>query len=352
VHNYNLTLERQLGEHSSVTVGYVGSLGRKLLRYRDINQPNGATGVRPLDFGPFTAQGTQFRIVNQIESSATSSYNAVQARFRIRNLRGFSSALNYTYSHAIDNASSAQDFVPSASLPDNSFNPAGERSNSNFDARHRLTWYFTYNLPSSGTLPWLTGGWGLHGIVTVSSGMPFTVNDFNVMNTVQLNPNAPVGEFVERPDVVGDPFANTHGPAQYVNLSAFKAPCSVAPTFVPAAGVFECLGGTPHYGSEGRNQFYGPNYRNFDVAFTKDTRITERVGMQLRLNVFNVFNHANFANPLLPNFVANWTQNGLDPTGRGVGFLPLTATPDVGAGNPFLGGGGPRNLEVAVRFTF
>ena len=89
------------------------------------------------------------------------------------------------------------------------------------------------------------------------------------------------------------------------------------------------------------------------MAFTKNNQITERVGMQLRVDFFNVFNHPNFANPLLPNFVVDWTANGIDPvTHRGSGFLPLTVTPDVGAQNPYLGGGGPRNLEVAVKFTF
>jgi hypothetical protein len=75
--------------------------------------------------------------------------------------------------------------------------------------------------------------------------------------------------------------------------------------------------------------------------------------MQLRVDLFNVLNHPNFANPVLPNFIVDWTGNGIDPaTGRGIGFLPLGVTPDVGAQNPYLGGGGPRNLQLAVRFTF
>jgi hypothetical protein len=350
IQNYNLNLEQQVGTSGSVMVGYVGSLGRKLFRYRDINQPNGLTGVRPFDLGPFTSQGTQYRIVNQVETTANSSYNAVEAQFRTRNLRGFSSVLNYTYSHSIDNASDGQDYVPNASLPDNSSSSGGNRGNSNFDARHRFTWYFNYKLPEASVMRWLTAGWGLDGIVTLSTGMPFTVTDFNVINTTQLVPGTPVGEFVERPYVVGNPFSNTRSPAQFLNLSAFQAPCSVAPTLI--AGVYQCSGGTPHYGSEGRNQFYGPRYRNFDFAFTKDTKITERVALQLRLDVFNVFNHPNFANPLLPTRSVDWMQNGIDATGRGQGFLPLTATPDVAAGNPYLGGGGPRNLEVGVRVKF
>jgi hypothetical protein len=76
------------------------------------------------------------------------------------------------------------------------------------------------------------------------------------------------------------------------------------------------------------------------------------VAMQLRVDVFNIFNHPNFSNPLNPNDVVDWTSNGIDPTGRGIGFLPITVTPDVGAQNPYLGGGGPRDVQVAVRFSF
>jgi hypothetical protein len=74
--------------------------------------------------------------------------------------------------------------------------------------------------------------------------------------------------------------------------------------------------------------------------------------MQLSLEAFNVFNHPNFANPLWPNSIVDWTRNGVDPTGRGVGFLPLTVTPDVGAQNPYLGEGGARNFQAAVKFSF
>ena len=74
--------------------------------------------------------------------------------------------------------------------------------------------------------------------------------------------------------------------------------------------------------------------------------------MQLRIDAFNILNHPNFTNPLLPAFGVDFAGNGLDAQGRGQGFLGLTATPDVGIGNPFLGGGGPRNLQLSVRFSF
>ena len=344
VQNYNLNIEQQLGSKLALTVGYVGSSGRHLFRFRDINQANPLTGVRPFDNGPFTPPasispgGGQFGYVNQFESEASSTYNSLQAKLTTRNMRGFTTSVNYTYGHSIDNASDGQDYSPNQAMPDNSFNPSAERSNSGFDVRHHFTWLFNYKFPQSRVLPSLISGWGLDGIASLATGMPFTVNDYNNFNGS--------GEFIERPDLVGNPFAGTSAPYAFLNLSAFQAPCS-APDLVN----LDCAG-VPHFGSSGRNKFYGPHFRNFDLAITKDTQLTERVAMQVRLDAFNVFNHPNFANPVLPNFIVDWTTNGIDPSGRGIGFLPLTVTPDVGAQNPYLGGGGPRNLELAVRFTF
>jgi hypothetical protein len=113
-----------------------------------------------------------------------------------------------------------------------------------------------------------------------------------------------------------------------------------------------CIPGSFHFGSLGRNSLIGPGYRNFDLSLFKTTRITEKVSLQLRAEIFNVLNHPNFASPLLPSFAADASFNGLDENGRGIGFLPITVTPDVGIGNPFLGGGGPRNFQFAARLTF
>jgi hypothetical protein len=343
VQNYNLNIQRQLGKFAAVQVGYVGSAGRKLFRYRDINQQlDPITGARPFDSlvvpAPSPA-GTTFFYVNQFESSASSSYNALELQLKVRALRGITSSVNYTWSHSIDNASDGQDFVPNAAQPDNSFNPAAERGNSNFDTRQRFTWYFTVDLPKSSWLPKLTSGWALNGVVTLTTGQPFNVNymfegDFNGS-----------GEFFGRPDLVGNPFAGTRTPGSFLNLSAFKVPCD----YDAATG--GCSGGW-HFGNLGRNAFTGPGYRNFDLSLVKDTPVGEHLKMQFRADFFNVLNHPNFSSPLLPNFFVDFANNGLDATGRGTGFLGITATPDVGIGNPFLGGGGPRNIQLAVRFSF
>jgi hypothetical protein len=153
------------------------------------------------------------------------------------------------------------------------------------------------------------------------------------------------GQFFGRPDVVGNPLSGTATPDRFLDLRAFQAPCS-------PNGEGGCAGGQ-HFGNLGRNAFDGPGYSNIDLSLVKNTKLGERLRLQLRVDVFNVFNHPNFANPLLPNYAVDFLQNGIDPaTNRGVGFLPLTATVDVGGGNPFLGGGGPRTFQLAARVSF
>jgi|HubBroStandDraft_6_1064221.scaffolds.fasta_scaffold22205_2 hypothetical protein len=332
VQNYNLNVEQQLAPKTAISVAYVGSAGRKLFRFTDLNQAPPATGIRPL---------AAYYYVLDFQSSAESSYNSLQVRLNVQDYRGFTSTLNYTYSHSIDTASDGQDYAPFQSQPQDSSNPRSDRASSGFDVRQRFSWLWSYRIPGGQSMHLLTAGWGVSGVVSLATGMPFTPLDYSNYNNT--------GEFYERPDLVGNPFGGTSSPANYLNLNAFAASCNWN------AGAAGCDPVTPnfHFGSTGRNAFYGPHYRNFDLAFTKDTKLTERVSMQLRADFFNFLNHPNFANPLLPSFNVLWNNNGVDPnTGRGLGFFPLTVTPDVAAQNPFLGGGGPRDIEVAVRFSF
>jgi hypothetical protein len=149
-------------------------------------------------------------------------------------------------------------------------------------------------------------------------------------------------------------------------LSAFAAPCN----WDPVAQTCDAANPGYHFGNLRRNAFVGPSFHNFDFSIVKATKLSERVDMQLRADFFNIFNHPNFSNPLLPNFDVDLETNGSvasDPStpgcnpaapnsstcrGVGQGFLPITVTPDSGIGNPFLGGGGPRNIQLAVKFTF
>ncbi|MFL6254736.1 MAG: hypothetical protein ACJ74T_06915 [Pyrinomonadaceae bacterium] len=231
-----------------------------------------------------------------------------------------------------------------ATQPDNSFRADLERASSNFDNRQRFVAALNYDVPKLfKRYPRLGDGWQLNGVVTLRTGNPFHLNLFDDYNGT--------GEFFPRPDLVGDPYAGTSGHERFLNLSAFRVPCTLDPAGDGSAA--SCLPGTQHFGSLGRNSLRGPGYKNFDFSVTKETPLRESLRLQLRAEFFNLFNHLNFSSPLLPSFAADAGFNGIDPvTGRGIGFLPITVTPDVGIGNPFLGGGGPRNIQLAVRLLF
>ena len=365
--SYNLNIETQVTNKVSLQLGYVGSQGRHLFRFRDLNQVNNVSGSKDscgngqtITYGaqcfPTYTVGSYVNIplyyVNQIETSALSNYNSLQATMKVQNWRGLTSTLNYTWSHSIDTASDGLDFVPNAAMPDNSFNPRAERASSNFDVRQRMQWYWTYNLPKLQQAKWITNGWALDGMFNFATGQPYTVSylfegDYNGS-----------GEYYGRPDIIGNPYTGASG-TNLLNMAAFAAPCTVDtnPTS-PTYG--NCINGHP--GSEGRNAFNSTNYTNFDFSLTKTTHLTKTVTMELRSDFFNIFNHPNFSNPLLPGFgidvfgnshtAGNRLVAGADPSTNGPQYMTTTATPDVGSGNPYLGGGGPRSAQLAVHFTF
>jgi outer membrane receptor protein involved in Fe transport len=340
MYNYNLNVQQQVGKLIVLQVGYVGSAGHHLFRFRDINQQQLSCqlGVSCTANFPYPDYG----YINYLETSANSIYNALQTQLRIRNLHGLESTVNYNYSHSIDNASDGTDFEPNAAQPNNSYRPDLERGNSNFDVRHRLTWTSDYKLPSprgGGARSKLGSGWAIDNVVTLQTGQPFQLN-FNFSGDYDGS-----GEFFPRPDVIGNPYAGTSLPNAVINLSAFKVPC----TYSNGA----CVPGTQHTGTEGRDSLWGPPFKQWDLALYKDTAINERLKMQFRADFFNVVNHPNFTNPFLPTFFAACDNNGpVSATGVCQGFLPTTATGDVGEGNPFIGGGGPRGIQLALKFMF
>jgi hypothetical protein len=284
--------------------------------------------------------------VLDFQSTAASSYNSLQTSLRTRNWHGLTSTLNYTWGHSIDDASDGQDFVPNAAQPDNSYNPRAERGNSNFDTRSRLQWLWNYDIPQVGGMKMLTGGWGLHSVFTYNSGQPYNLSFlFDSYGSGDYNGS---GEYYGRPDKVGTP-AKGSG-ANFLDLSAFAAPC----TWVGDT-TGDCQPGTEHFGNVGRNAFAGPSYANVDLGLSKNTKLGEKVSMEIRMDVFNIFNHPNFGNPMMPYFSTDMFVNGANVSNSrlvGSGFLTANGTPDVVAGNPFLGGGGPRDIQFGLRFSF
>jgi outer membrane receptor protein involved in Fe transport len=332
---WNANFEQQITNGIALQVGYVGSKGTHLFRYIDENQalPDGSY--------PFPDRG----YVNRFESTAGSNYNSLQASLKFQTWHRLNGQLNYTWAHSIDNASDGQDYVPNATQPDDSYNTAAERANSNFDTRHRLQLYWSYQLPEPSKWKALTSGWAFDGSLVWDTGQPVNVSWIDGYN---FNFNGS-GEYYGRPDLVGNPYAGTSAPYQFLNLSAFQVPCNGG-SYDPNSGTGCADGG--HFGTLGRNALTGPSYTNLDVSLTRTFKIRDTMAVQFRADFFNLLNHPNFSNPLLPNYTVDMAQNGLTGNGRGVGYLPITATPDVGIGNPFLGGGGPRDIQLALKFSF
>lgn len=379
IENYNLNVQQQFGAHAALQVGYVGSQGHRLLRFFDLMQPsqaaitaadcpNGiatcATTGAIQDFAvprnyPFP--NGAFYIFQQ-NSFGTSNYNSLQASLHVTNYHGFMSIVNYVWSKSLDNSSDGEDFIVNAAQPQDSTNPQREYGPSNFNIPNRFTWIAGFEFPKMGG-DWgrLKNGWGMDSTVTLQSGQPFTLN-YNFEDDYSGG-----GDGFDRPDVVGPIVYHKQSPGNFLQLSSFAMPCTIA------AGIdqsnlsgfaSDCQPGTRHYGNLGRNVLSGPTYKQWDLAIYKNTAITERLNLQLRAEFFNILNHPNFANPELPAFIADPASNlapapgcicGFHVNGNrevGNGAYQIVATGDVGIGNPFLGGGGPRGIQLAAKFTF
>jgi hypothetical protein len=333
--NWNFNIQQEFGSSLAIQLGYVGSKGTKLVRLRDANQPdvNGNRNNFP-QYGP----------VDQFATISSSAYHALQATMRTHRWRGLSGFAGYTWSKSLDDASDGIDFnFSTVAFPQDSNHPGADRGPSNFDTRHRFTTAFSYELPTFGNHSRLSQGWELNTIVTAQSGRPVPLVSSN--DTSGLSGVA-VSNFHQRPNLL--PGVNPivpnweSGPDSigYLNPNAFVQ---------PAAGTF---------GTMQRNSIFGPHFWDVDFAVAKDTRITDRVSLQLRAELFNIFNHPNFA---LPNFFVNpgFVDNGSpgnpniqpNPSASGPAGL-ITQTPDQAQTNPGLGGGGPRVIQLAAKFVF
>jgi hypothetical protein len=263
-HNYSLGITYEGPKKVILEATYAGSTGRKLFRLSDINQPTpGDAGTKDAR-RPFFSQFPQFRAIDQLGSTATSSYHSL--RLSARGSYGSKLTFNasWVFSKSTDEASSAFE------LPQDSRNLHAEHALSSFDQRHRFTFSGVYLLSDSADN--LRGGWQISGIFNASSGRPLTpIISFD---------NSGTGTFSDRPDVAGDPHLRTNE-VQLFNRGAFK---------IPPQGSF---------GDAGRNSLTGPRLVYFDFRVQKEFRLNERIRLAFRWDFFNIFNHPNFDLPSL-----------------------------------------------------
>lgn len=264
LHQFNITVQRQLGPARVVEAAYVGSRGRKLIAGRDLNQP--AASPQPLNLRPNPLVGD----ITYIESRARSRYDSLQLRYEQYAVRGLSVLASYTLGKSEDDASA---FFPSAgdpNFPQDSRAPALEWGRSNFDVRHRLSVSLVQ------ALPWDVQ---LSGVVTLQSGRPFTVALLPEIDNSNTGRSALGFGANDRPNVSGDPSLAEPTEDRWFDTTAFS---------MPPFGTF---------GTAGRNTLEGPGYANVNVAVLKYVRLGAAARLQLRAEAFNVFNRANLDVP-------------------------------------------------------
>lgn len=382
VMNWNLNVQQELSKSTLLQVAYVANHGVRLYSVTDINQVNPAyddgseTIGRPLVTDcPVSQGGLGFGgpcfpwlgFFSYLSNRSNSNYNSLQVTLTKRYSHGLYLLAGYTYGHAIDTATSNL-----AGVPPNSYNYAEERGNGDYDIRHRFTLSATYNLPSKKAKWQMLEGWQVTSIVNLQTGEPYTLGDYN--DDLSLT-----GEYNDRWNMSG-PTTNIHwsakAPLPYVDPSQFATDGNgdVTGGSTPAAqacysqayatgglGAADNLAGSNGYdlgcyvsrntvitptafGSQGdmrRNIFRGPNFMNWDMSLSKMWKVTERVKLQLRGEVFNVINHSNF-----DVFTMNTDLSVPSTVGT------VVYTPDVAAANPVIGSGGSRHIQLAAKFIW
>jgi hypothetical protein len=405
--NYNVGITHTFGPNLSLEVEYVGNHGYRLLSFADINQGQlgSATCANPLtaaqaidacgpragvDGGlatqesrPFYSRFPYLGFINQITNRDYSNYSSLQVSLTKRLSHGLLFNVGYTYGHSLDNGSLNRFGLN----PENSNNLAGEYGSSDFDVRHRLTATATYNIPGIKGFGQLLEGWQLNTVVTLASAQPWQTFDAsdNFSGT---------GENVDRWDIFGSPsdfhsgkdsfpYCNgfTTNPDGTVNSSA--ATCGYATPYNPggnttpftsSAGVAKCAANAPSaanlatagcyvsfngnsvilppatgtYGNIGRNIFRDQGFKNWDLSLFKNFTFKERYAIQARWEVFNVLNHPIAANP---SGASSFVNTGNSP-GPGNVFGGSFLTPDFAAGNPLIGSGSQRVMQVGLKLTF
>ena len=288
LHHYNVSVQQRWGNRRTVEVGYVGSLGRNLIAARDINQP------APSPVRPNLRPNPQFDDITMIESRARSRFNALEMRLDQRLDRGVSATATYTLAKSMDDASAFFSSAGDANYPMDSNNPEGEWARSNFDVRHRFTLGGLWQIPIGPNRRFLQdgfgatclGNWDLYAVAVFQSGRPFTVAIHPDIDTSNTGRAALGFGANDRPNLVGDPSVPNTDPGRWFNTDAFA---------MPEFGTF---------GDVGRNTLDGPGFKNLNLALTRQVSLT-RGALQLRLEVFNLFNWTNFDQP--DNFLGSPT---------------------------------------------
>ncbi|MEW6734252.1 MAG: carboxypeptidase-like regulatory domain-containing protein [Acidobacteriota bacterium] len=290
VQQYSLSLERVFLDRYTATLSYAGASGRKLIRVRTPNGGPFSTGavrfvqdLDPIVLSLLKRPNSLLGAVTVFESSANSSYHALQASLVRRFTYGLALQVAYTYAHAIDEVSDVFDLAGSFALAQDELGRneglRAERGNASFDVRHRFTSAWQYELPFLRQHRWF-GGFQLAGILTLQTGQPFTVN-----SSVDVNLD---GNLSDRLDTVKGLIISDQG----------RTRIRLAPGTRPVDLIARADMDNPPNGQLGRNTFRAAGIAALDLALIKRFVLSERQAVALRMEVFNAFNRTHFGTPI------------------------------------------------------
>ncbi len=381
VTGWNLGVTHAFTNNLSLEVGYVGTHGSRLTGFRDLNQFVNSTR-------PYGTTFPELGFINKVSNDGRSNYHSLQTTLTERTSHGLSFTAGYTYGHGLDTGSLNR----MGFLPADSTHPEREYASGDFDMRHRFTLTASYEIPGIKGFAQMLEGWKLNTIVSLQTSQPWDVSEgTSAANPFNFSGN---NDNNDRWDFFGNPadfrsgaisFMHCSGPAsggcsQISGISgatlcngaigggpsgscdaatsaALWAKCTAVAPNAGSLGLGGCyVSGnsiiTPpvpgQFGTMGRNIFRDSGFKNVDFSVFKTFRYKERYSAQFRVELFNLFNHPNIANPYGS---VNGSAVGNDPANP-ITFGCGCATADIAGGSPFVSSGTPRAMQLGLKLMF
>jgi carboxypeptidase family protein len=335
---YSATIQRELFRNNAITVSYLGAHGTNSFLNRSLN--NRPVGCRGLSTGncarPFnsvfqdSSGNPLYKYVIQLTNDGYLRYNALQATYRQRDWHGLNTMVNFTWSNCIDTNSVNRGGGSTLPVEENPYNPNSNQGPCDTDVRLNFNSGVVYDFPRWHALGRFGEGWQIGSVVSAFTGRPWTALLSSSANRSGQD------RVYERPDCTGVKPIYQFSDPRIPTITNFQAVFAI-----PAPNTI---------GTCGRNAFRGPGFRQWDFNLNKTTKITEKMSLQLRFEVFNILNHPNF-NPF-PSGSTISSAKLTDPIPNEVNFSNYSQSPDIAAGNPFLSQGGPRAAQIGAKIIF
>ena len=364
VETWTLGVQRTLTNNFTLEVNYIGDHSNNLIGVQDINalNPQSPGELAFLPCGrkgkiqnhcelqsdrPYYGQFPYLHYINWLSNIDRSSYNALQTTFTGRAYHGLGFVAAYTYSHGLDDYSTARGIH----TPQDNLNPDQDYSNSDFDQRHHFSFTLNYAVPGRKGYGQMLEGWMLNSTVLIQSGLPWSPTD-----TSDISKSG--DKKSDRWDFFGNPSDFTEGKNpipfyradQPAPFNAMPAMCTQQATAIGDLANLATFGcfmqgssvlfapPTGTYGTEARNLFRDNGFRDWDFSLFKNFTVKERLTAQFRVEVFNILNHTILASP------SNALKSGV--------LDNAVTTADSAAQNPLLGTGGAREMQLGLKLLF